>query len=389
MRRATLYCATRMTATWEVLDSVEALGPAVAGWDRLAVASGAPYCAPGWLLAWWRHAAPPDARLRVVVVRDGPRVVGVAPFYAKPWRAGLWRWSLLATDVSSRIEPLSDPVHRPRVAHAVTAALAEGDPRPARIELNGLPAGSYWPRALRSGWPGRRPWHHRADPTPAPTVPLAAAGLDEWLGTRSSNFRQQMRRARRRFEKDGGAFRITRTVADLERDLPLFERLHEARWDHRGGSAALVAGIDRMLADAGAELIGGGRFLLVSMEVGGQVVNSQLFLAAGTEMSYWNGGFDDSSAFAPYKPAMSGLVEAVRLGLERGYERLDLGPGAQDYKYRFSDAQDELVWQTLIPPGRRSPLAHALFGPTRARSVAARRLSDEQKARVKLLLRRG
>jgi CelD/BcsL family acetyltransferase involved in cellulose biosynthesis len=243
------------------------------------------------------------------------------------------------------------------VAGALGEAMATARPRPARVDLNGLPASSYWPDALRSAWPGRlRPWHHRVAPTPAPTVPLGGAGdLDAWLGTRSSNFRQQMRRARRKFEKDGGVFRVAAGEEDLERDLPVLERLHQARWADRGGSAAMTSGIDRMLADVGGALVSSGRFLLISMEIDGRVISSQLFLAAGNEISYWNGGFDDAGELAAYKPAMSGLVEAVRISLERGYTRFDLGPGAQDYKYRFSDTHDDLVWQTLIPPGRQSP----------------------------------
>ena len=78
-----MYSRSRMTVSWEVLDSVEAVEPAVADWDRLAVAGGLPYCAPAFLLAWWRHAAPEGAQLRVVVVRDGDgHVAGIGPFYA-------------------------------------------------------------------------------------------------------------------------------------------------------------------------------------------------------------------------------------------------------------------------------------------------------------------
>jgi hypothetical protein len=48
-----MYSRSRMTVSWEVLDSVEAVEPAAADWDRLAVERGLPYCAPAFLLAWW------------------------------------------------------------------------------------------------------------------------------------------------------------------------------------------------------------------------------------------------------------------------------------------------------------------------------------------------
>ena len=365
-----------------VLDSPDAIEPIVAEWDRLAVDAGLPYCAPGWLMAWWRHVAPKGARLRVVVAREGDRLVGVAPFYATPWRAGLWTWSLLATDLSSRIEPLAEP----EAVQEIARALAAGAPPPARIDLDGVPVDSPWPTVLRSAGPGgRHAWHFRKPAVPAPVVPLAGGTVDEWLRTRSSNFRQQMRRARRKLEKDGGTFRVAGAPEEIERDLVHFERLHNARWDWRGGSSALPPGALEMLADAGRAL-GPERFQLVSLEIDGKVINSHLFLSAGREISYWNGGFDDD--FASYKPSLVGLVEAIRMGLAQGRTRFDLGPGAQEYKSRFSDQHDEVIWQSLMPRGARYVLARGLYAPAQLRYELAHRLTSTQKQQLKRLLRR-
>ncbi len=363
----------------EVLDHPAAVEPIVGEWDRLAVAGGLPYCAPAWLMAWWRNVAPPDASLRVVVAREGGRLVGVAPFYAAPWRWGLSRWSLLATDLSSRIEPLAEPEAVQRIA----GALGDFAPPPARIDLDGVPVGSRWPEAIGSAGPTSRPaWYFRKPAIPAPVVPLAGGTVDEWLGTRSSNFRQQMRRAQRKLAKDGGAFRVARSPEEIERDLVHLERLHNARWDWRGGSSALPSGALEMLAEAGRAL-GPERFQLVSLEIEGRVINSQLFLSAGREISYWNGGFDVE--FASYKPSLAGLVEAIRMGLEQGCTRLDLGPGAQEYKDRFTDQKDEVVWQSLLPRGPRYALARALYAPAQARHELGQRLSPAQKQRVERL----
>jgi CelD/BcsL family acetyltransferase involved in cellulose biosynthesis len=376
-----------MAVTWEVLDSIHAVEPAVAAWDRLAVDASLPYCAPAWLLGWWRHAAPRDAQLRLVTVHDGDRLVGVGPFYAVPWRAGLSTWSLLGTDTTSRIEPLADAASRGPVAKALAEAVASGDPPPGRVRLEGLPVESPWPEALRDGWPASRPpWHHREPAIPAPVVSLDG-DLDAWLRNRSSNFRQQMRRSRRKVDKAGFRFRVSSTADELKRDLKDFERLHNARWDFRGGSTALTPGTLDMLAGAGRELLDQDRFLLVSLERDGRVISSHLFVVAGDEISYWNGGFDN--AFGNYKPAMVSLVEAIRLSVEMGKRRFDLGPGPQAYKYRFTDEQDLLLWQTLIPPGRRYVASRAAFAPKEARHAIGRRLTREQKRRVRQLLRRA
>ena len=376
-----------MTLTAEVLDTLEKVEPTVAEWDQLAVSASRPYSAPAWLLAWWRHSAPEGARLAVIAVRDGDHLVGIAPFWAQRRVPGIWEYSLLGTDITSRIEPVAARGAIAEVATAVAKALDDADPFPDLIRMEGVPSDSPWAAYLLSAWPGsRRPWLHKRPSTGAPTVALDADDLDSWLGKRSSNFRQQMRRGRRKLEKQGATFRVTETPEELERDLAEFTRLHLARWDWRGGSMSLREGTDAMLRDAGAALLAEGRFRLASIELDGKVINSQLFVAAGGEVSYWNGGFDDE--FAALKPSYMGLVDAIGRALDVGDHRLDLGPGEQEYKYRFSDGQDTLEWLTLVPPGPRYALARATWSPVHARYAITQRMTPEQKQRVRDLVGR-
>src|SRR5829696_7040879 len=214
-----MYSRSRMAVSWQVLDSVDAVEPAAADWDRLAVERGLPYCAPAFLLAWWKHAAPEGAELRVVAVKDDQgHVVGIGPFHAVRERPGLDTWSLLATDLAARIEPIA-------ATPEAEAAIAEAIAPAAKLRLDGLPADSPWPDRLG----GPKAFRHQLPPTPAPYVPLEGhEDVDAFLGSRSSNFRQQMRRARRKFDKDGGTFRIAQTREEIERDLADFQRLHLA-----------------------------------------------------------------------------------------------------------------------------------------------------------------
>jgi CelD/BcsL family acetyltransferase involved in cellulose biosynthesis len=374
-----------MGLTAELLDSLEAVEPTVADWDALAVDTKRPFCTPAWLLAWWRHAAPAGTLLRIVLVRDGERLVGVVPLFAARWRK-LWAYSLLGTHTTWRIEPIAVPGREIDVACAAAKELAAASPYPDLIHLEGVPADSPWPELLCKCWPSRHTWRHDRPVTPAPTLALAADDLDGWLKGKSSNFRQQMRRMRRKLEKEGAVFRVAQTPAEVERDIPEFIRLHKARWDWRGGSMSLTDGSEAILREAGRELVGQGRFRLVSIELDGQVINSQLHLAAGGEVSYWNGGFDDR--YAAFKPSFVGLVHAIGDALERGDSRFDLGPGAQDYKYRLADGQDLLQRITLIPPGRRAALARAVWAPIVVRYAITDRMTPERKRRIRDVLER-
>src|SRR5436309_11631377 len=93
----------------EVIDDLSLLGRWEAEWDALAVAAGRPFSAPAWMLPWWRHAAPRGAQLRVVLVLEEDRLVGVGPFFADRAYGGLARYRVLAATRSYRAEPLSAP----------------------------------------------------------------------------------------------------------------------------------------------------------------------------------------------------------------------------------------------------------------------------------------
>ena len=368
-----------------MLDSFDAVTEIVAEqWDALAVELNRPYCAPAWVLAW-RHLAPDGIKLRIIVVRDDDRVVAVAPFYAAPWRAGLWTWALMGSDNTSRIEPVADPEYLDAAGQAIADAIAAATPRPGRIRLEGIEPGSPWPDLLSRPTGQRESWSCSDASAIAPNVTLTFDRVDDFLSGRSANFRQQMRRHRRKVDKDRGEFRIASTPDEMERAIPDLVRLHHGRWDFRGGSHSVRTGTDEMLLAAGREL-GPERFQLVSLVLDGKTINSQLFVSAGNEIAYWNGGFDNQ--YARYTPAQVALVEAIRMSIDAGHARFDLGLGTEPYKYRFTDTEDRIQWVTLIPRAGAYPLARLIFLPRQLRQSAAGLLSREQKARIRRLLRR-
>lgn len=89
-----------------VFDDVAELTPHLPAWDSLAVERGQPFCAPGWMLSWWKEARTGDARLRVVLVFEGSELVAVGPFFAQV-AFGLVELRLLAAGFSHRIGVLA------------------------------------------------------------------------------------------------------------------------------------------------------------------------------------------------------------------------------------------------------------------------------------------
>jgi CelD/BcsL family acetyltransferase involved in cellulose biosynthesis len=367
------------------LSALDRLGPE---WDELAVANRLPLMSPTCVMAWWRHLAPRGAEPRIVAVRDGEQLVGLAPFYMCPrrWGGGLAA-RLPGIELAGRLAPLAAPGRQSAVAEALGNALAGSNPPPDLVTLEGMPLSSDWAMALREAWPGRRrPASRRYQVSGCPTVSLNAGSFDAWLSAKSGNFRREMRRLRRQFAAAGGTTRSS-THETLRSDVDAFVRLHASRWEGRGGShyAGLGAGLAAVLNDIGQSLLNKeGRFRLRVCEVETEPVSAQLFLAAGSRVLYVNGGWDER--FTKLKPSMLGILDVIEEAFERGDGHVDLGLEEQRYKLRFADGSDPVAWTVLIPASMRLPLTLLRTAPVRTRATLRNtlkaRLSEKQLSRL-------
>ena len=368
------------------LDRPEQLHEIRAQWDELATLSSNPYCAPAWMLAWWRHVAPQGARLRVHATFDDDVLVGLAPFFVDRGFGGIARYRLLCAGTSAPLDLLARPSHESAVAREIARFLSAASPRADAIMLEGLRAASRWPELIREAWPAASlPAVAPQFSQPAPFVELRGRTHAQWLATRSSHFRRKMRREQEAIESIGAEIRVSTSAAELARDLDDFVRLHHRRWRSRGGSGVLDARVERMVRDAGAELVEQGRFRLWSMRLDGRAISSQLMVSAGGETAYWLGGFDDQ-AQRIRRPGIITLLRALEHAFAAGDTRLDLGPGAQSYKREVSETESSLVWTVLVPRGWRGALAGVQLAKPRARQLLARRLPPAAKHLVRRVL---
>ncbi|HEY7960759.1 MAG TPA: GNAT family N-acetyltransferase [Solirubrobacteraceae bacterium] len=379
----------RMTEA-ELIEEEAGLQRWRAGWDRLAVLCGQPYCAPGWMLAWWHHAIGGTAVLRTVAVHERGELIGIAPYQAQLGRAGLAQYRILGAGGAHRLGPLATPGREPEVAAAIARTLAAATPRPSGFLMEGVDRASPWPDLLRGAWPGPlRPRRSVGYAMSAPTVALGGLDYEQWFASRSSNFRQQMRRKGRQLEARGGHIRLAASAAEQAGDLEAMIRLHHLRWADRGGSGVMTPRVEAALREAAPALLDGQRLRLWTIEVDGEPVCVQLFVAAGGELAYWGGGFDP--AWEEFQPAQQAILAAVRDAFQRGEQKVDLGGGDQRYKWRFADRDEPVAWISLFPRNRRYPLTRAQLLPAESRQSAralARRLPARWQSRLKRFLRR-
>jgi CelD/BcsL family acetyltransferase involved in cellulose biosynthesis len=364
----------------EVVTEVAGLASMRAEWDTLAVAAGRPYSAPGWALPWWSSVRPPGAELRAVTVWDSAVLVGLAPWYVTRDRFGIATWRLLADVTSSFVEPLAAPGRRVAVAAALACALRDADPDVDVLSMSAVPQADGWATLLRREWAGWRPTLAPVSTTRAPYVDVPDGGYDAWLSGRSRNFRQQVRARQREFARAGGTFRRAVTPDQTATAVDDFVRLHLDRWQQRGGSSALSPAVVAMVHEV-ARSLDATRLHLWTAEVGGTAVGTAVLVAAGDEVHYWLGGFDEE--WARCSPSLLLLVEAVRHAAQYGYRRLSLGPGTASYKYRMATGDETLVAVDLVPHGMRFPYVRLCQSPYRFYRLASNRTPPAMKQRLR------
>jgi CelD/BcsL family acetyltransferase involved in cellulose biosynthesis len=365
-----------MSLRAEVIADSARLEEIAGAWDELAVAAALPFCAPGWLLPWWHAAAPAGAKLHSVAAFDGERLVALAPLFLHgdallPLGAG----------ATTRVEPLAVRGREHEAAQAIAPALA--DAGAVLLRLRGIPESSPWPELVAETWPGGRPWLHEDERMQAPTVELDGLRFEDWLASKSSNLRNQLRRYGRRLAERGGRIELAR--AD-EEALAAFADLHHARWAGRGGSGVLDSGVQAALLRA-ADALPGDRLRLFVIAGPEGIVAATLLVAAGGEVSSWLNGHDD--AWGDLNPQLQLNAAAIEHAIACGDRRLDLGAGTMQHKERLANAVETLRWVTLVPRGRGHVRTRLGLLPERARLALSQRLSEKHKHRAKRLLGRA
>jgi CelD/BcsL family acetyltransferase involved in cellulose biosynthesis len=363
----------------------------VAGWDVLAAINAAPESSPAWMLGWWRHVAPEGAELRVVAVHDRDELIGIAPLYVEPGSSSPGRYRLLANNLSGYATPLALPHRAWEVAEAVAHTLTISEPRPSSLELAPLPAVSPWAFALRERWPGRfRPIAYRADLADVPTVSLHQPSFDAWMQARSSRFRNNLRRYRRRFEQAGGTERIS-TAETAAADIQTFARLHAARWNgRRSRLVELGERLPLLLGEVAQALLPEERFRLLILEIDGEPICAYLSIAAGGEVVAVNLGWDER--FKHLSAPRLAILSMIEEGFRQGDHRFNLGWGRVDYKREFTNGSDAATWEMLFPVGSQLPLTLAHTAPAiasrRVLQSAKRLLPTEEVDRLRVLRKR-
>jgi CelD/BcsL family acetyltransferase involved in cellulose biosynthesis len=344
-------------------------------WTALAREAPAPSAAHTFPYAWdaWRLISRPrGGELHCIALRRGRQLVCVWPFEVLRKRGLRIAYPLGAGAHEEYGGPL---LVEDADGDAVAArAFAEAKRLADAIRLYRLPAGGRMATVVEAD---RMPKHRTR--IVCPVVSLSAfPEWDAWLELRSANFRQSLRRKRRRlgsvgdlrFERLENPVDVGRFVDWLfDRKSELVQELGAARsWVQRPETRAFFV----------SQITGrceGGSVVALALELDGTAVAGCICLVSPSRMEYLVTGYDDAR-FGAFSPGHLLVEDCARWAIHRGLD-LDLGIGEADYKLRWADRREE--YTTYVVATSWAGCAEVAFAylrtarePLRARAAAWR-----------------
>jgi CelD/BcsL family acetyltransferase involved in cellulose biosynthesis len=323
----------------ERIDADGLRDPALLGaWRELAVLRENPFLSPEWFLSSTESSA--EETPHALAWRVAGELRGVLPLVAVS--RGPFK---LLRFVNARRGDWFGPACRREDEEAMAVACAELLERESgswnAVRLDRVDSESCWPQALdRSGAKVSLGPRRRQDVLPF--IAFDERGFEGYMADRSRNFRSQLGRRRRRLERDHDLrFRMTETPAELEPDMDSFFRLHDERWEKRGGSTLGTAKsrvLHRRFAAATLEL---GWLRLWIAEADGEPAAAWYGWRVGGRYCYALAGLGDRFERDGLGSVL--LAHTIEQAAAEGATIYDLMWGDEAYKHRFETGQRQVA----------------------------------------------
>ena len=310
-------------------------GPPAVQWDALAERASNLFATRSWCETWWEHYGRGGSPL---LVQGGHGDAGyLVPLYVS---GGLLRRvRLIGHGPADQLGPVCGPQGRAGAAAAVRAALRDPGLGWDVLLAHDVAEPEQWDQWLGATVIRR---------TASPAITLGTTDWDAFLGGRSKNFREQVRRRERKLRK---AFHVELRLATadtLAADLGHLFRLHRARW---GDDAPFATGAEqRFHEDFAPQALADGRLRLWVLELDGRPAAAlHGFRFAGVEYFHQSGRDPE---LEEHSVGSVLLTHSIREALQDGMREYRLLRGDEAYKSRFADVQHG-VHTLAVPRGLR------------------------------------
>jgi CelD/BcsL family acetyltransferase involved in cellulose biosynthesis len=303
----------------ELLGDLESARDA---WNPLASGSRNVFSSWEWASCWWREFGEGHP-LRLTACRDDAgEIVALLPLYLSAGRP-LRTLRFLGHGPADQLGPVCPPELIESTSRELRSGLAERFWDWDVFIADRLPGAHDWQGLLEG---------NRLESESSPLMRIDGRGWDEFLASRSSNFREQVRRRERKLAREHDLrFRLT-TAERFEEDFNTLVRLHDARWGE--GSSTFEQRLERFHREFAALALERGWLRLWIMEVDGSPVAVWYGFRYGGVESYYNSGRDRD--WDRYRVGFVLLAHTMREAFDDGMGEYRMLRGGEEYKSRFA-----------------------------------------------------
>lgn len=318
-------------------------GPDADAWDALAAAAGNMFATREWQECWWRHFG---AGMPIIVADDEHQPGAIVAAH----RTGrlLRRVRLIGHGYADVLGVIAADRADVRGIDLIRRALDDG-PWDVFVAQD-VPVDNGWCDAL-GGTELRR--------VASPLVRLETDDWDEFLRSKSKNFREQLRRRQRKLEGSHEVVYRMATEETLADDFDTLFDLHLRRW----GDGALFAGpvSRRFHEEIGGIGLGRSWLRLWTLELDGKPVASLLgYRFSGADYFVQGGRHPD---YESWSVGSLLLFHTVRCAVEDGMTEYRLLRGNESYKWKLAN-DDRPVHSFAVA---NSPVGRAAIAVARRR----------------------
>jgi CelD/BcsL family acetyltransferase involved in cellulose biosynthesis len=207
-----------------------------------------------------------------------------------------------------------------------------------------------------------------------PVAPLAGHTWDSYLGTLGSAHRANVRRRLRALDRQF-TVRFERVQSEPQRAeaLQWLIRVHNQRWDARGGSTAFPDDACRAFhEEASQRALRSGRLRLHVLSLDDVPVASTYCFAHNHRVYFYQGAFDEQ--FRQHAVGLVAMALTIRAALEEGAREFDLLYGVEPYKWLWAREVRLLSRIDLFPAHLSGRLSQRTVEAERALRALVRRI---------------
>lgn len=314
-----------------------------------------------WNSLWWRHYAGSADTLAILVLRQGTRVVAIAPLYVH----ATYMLKLLPVRVLRFVGTGGDT--SPDYLNII--ALPEWRDAAEQAVLDYLPQIPGWHKLVLSDMAAQSSLavRTRAFVEEQPGVPLAPkrhviqtaslpASFDIYRSQLSRKRRKQINHRQNRLEAAGQVdLSICATKEELTEATDALVSLHRRRWESKqepGGFGSVA--YEQFHRTVIRRFFAADALWLATLKLDGQIIGVQyIFVWRGTLMFMQSGYSPEHESLSPGHVL---FTYVIRRGIEQGMSAIDMLKGYYQYKSVYARDEVYTVDCSLIRPGLRGIL---------------------------------